>query len=152
MVEVTPFNVGLPIELGEFCPEQVKDLVQRHGLNWSDTEINKLMAMVDGHPYLLRAALYNIATNQLTLDQFLVIAPTEEGLYGDHLYRHLLILEENQNLKTAMSKVVQSQKPIKLKPIETFKLKSMGLVKLRGNEVIPLCDLYRLYFGDRLQD
>jgi len=26
----------------------------------------------------------------------------------------------------------------------------MGLVKLRGNDVIPLCNLYRLYFKDRL--
>jgi hypothetical protein len=33
-----------------------------------------------------------------------------------------------------------------------FKLDSMGLVQLQGNEAIPRCDLYRNYFRDRLGD
>jgi hypothetical protein len=33
---------------------------------------------------------------------------------------------------------------------EAFKLRSMGLVKFQGNEVVPLCKLYRQYFGHRL--
>jgi hypothetical protein len=41
--------------------------------------------VIDGHPYLLRTALYQIAKGHLTLEQFLKIAPTEEGLFGDYL-------------------------------------------------------------------
>ena len=151
-VNKSPFNVGLPIDLNKFSLAQVQDLVKRHGLQWSDTEINKLMGMIDGHPYLVRTALYHIATNDLTLKQFLAIAPTEEGLYEDHLYRHLLILEENKQLKSAMLKLVNSDDAVTLEPIYAFKLKSMGLAESKGNKVIPLCNLYRLYFGDRLQD
>jgi hypothetical protein len=33
---------------------------------------------------------------------------------------------------------------------EAFKLRSMGLVKFQGNQVVPLCGLYRQYFGHRL--
>lgn len=151
-VNKSPFNVGLPIDLNKFSLAQVQDLVKRHGLQWSDTEINQLMGMIDGHPYLVRTALYHIATNDLTLKQFLEIAPTEEGLYEDHLYRHLLILEENKQLKSAMLKLVNSDEAVTLEPIYAFKLKSMGLAESRGNKVIPLCNLYRIYFSDRLQD
>lgn len=151
-VNKSPFNVGLPIDLNKFSLAQVQDLVKRHGLQWSDTEINQLMGMIDGHPYLVRTALYHIATNDLTLKQFLEIAPTEEGLYEDHLYRHLLILEENKQLKSAMLKLVNSDDAVTLEPTYAFKLKSMGLAESKGNKVIPLCNLYRIYFSDRLQD
>jgi len=151
-VNKSPFNVGLPIDLNKFSLAQVQDLVKRHGLQWSDTEINQLMGMIDGHTYLVRTALYHIATNDLTLKQFLAIAPTEEGLYEDHLYRHLLILEENKQLKSAMLKLVNSDDAVTLEPIYAFKLKSMGLAESKGNKVIPLCNLYRIYFSDRLQD
>ncbi|MDJ0500720.1 MAG: AAA-like domain-containing protein [Nostocales cyanobacterium LE14-WE4] len=151
-VNKSPFNVGLPIDLNKFSLAQVQDLVKRHGLQWSDTEINQLMGMIDGHPYLVRTALYHIATNDLTLKKFLEIAPTEEGLYEDHLYRHLLILEENKQLKSAMLKLVNSDDAVTLEPTYAFKLKSMGLAESKGNKVIPLCNLYRIYFSDRLQD
>ena len=151
-VNKSPFNVGLPIDLNKFSLAQVQDLVKRHGLQWSDTEINQLMGMIDGHPYLVRTALYHIATSDLTLKQFLEIAPTEEGLYEDHLYRHLLILEENKQLKSAMLKLVNSDDAVTLEPTYAFKLKSMGLAESKGNKVIPLCNLYRIYFSDRLQD
>jgi hypothetical protein len=68
------------------------------------------------------------------------------------LYRHLLILEENKQLKSAMLKLVNSDEAVTLEPIYAFKLKSMGLAESRGNKVIPLCNLYRIYFSDRLQD
>lgn len=43
-----------------------------------------------------------------------------------------------------------SGNPIKIKPSDAFKLRSMGLVKFQGNAVMPLGDLYRIYFCDRL--
>ncbi|MEM1427175.1 MAG: AAA-like domain-containing protein, partial [Cyanobacteria bacterium P01_H01_bin.130] len=118
----------------------------------SDTDLTRLMKMVDGHPYLVRVALYHIATCSITLEELLQTAPTEAGLYGDHLYRHLLLLEENPRLKKAMLDLVGSDRPLRLEPVVSFKLKSMGLAKSVGNELMPLCDLYRLYFGDRLVD
>ncbi|NES70655.1 MAG: hypothetical protein F6K24_38315, partial [Okeania sp. SIO2D1] len=36
--------------------------------------------------------------------------------------------------------------PVEIGTIEGFKLRSMGLVKFRGNAVLPLCGLYREYF------
>src|SRR5919199_285901 len=149
-INQSPFNVGLPIELPELNEEQVQDLVRRHRLDFSQQQLDQLMAMVGGHPYLVRVALYQIARGRMTLEKLLQIAPTEEGPYYDHLRRHLLNLQENAELVAAIKEVVAADSPIEIKTAEAFKLRSMGLVKFQGNAVMPLCDLYRVYFRDRL--
>ena len=149
-INQSPFNVGLPIELPELNQAQVEDLVRRHGLSFSAHQFDRLMAMVGGHPYLVRVALYQIARGRMTLEQLLKVAPTEEGPYYDHLRRHLLNLDENTELVAAVKQVVAAESPIEIRTAEAFKLRSMGLVKFQGNTVRPLCDLYRLYFRDRL--
>ncbi len=149
-INQSPFNVGLPIELPELNEEQVQDLVRRHKLDFSQQQLDQLMAMVGGHPYLVRVALYQIARGRMTLEKLLQIAPTEEGPYYDHLRRHLLNLEENAELVAAAKQVVAADSPIEIKTAEAFKLRSMGLVKFQGNAVMPLCDLYRVYFRVRL--
>ena len=150
-INQSPFNVGLPIELPELNKSQVQDLVKRHGLKWTSKQVEKLMAMVGGHPYLVRMALYRIARREMTLEQLLQIAPTEEGLYSEHLRRHLLNLEEHPELLAAMKRVIAENTPVRIDTREAFKLRSMGLVKMKGNDVLPLCDLYRQYFCDRLR-
>jgi hypothetical protein len=149
-VNQSPFNVGLPVELPEFSLAQVQDLTRRHGLNWNESQVEQLMSIVGGHPYLVRVALYHLATGQLTLDDFLTIAPTEAGLYGDHLRRHLWHLQQHPELGAAFSKVVTASEPVELKSMLAFKLHSLGLVQLQGNEVTPRFDLYRQYFRERL--
>ncbi len=149
-INQSPFNVGLPIELVEFGAGQVQDLAQRHGLNWGEEETERLMAMVGGHPYLVRVALYAIARKETTLDKLLEIAPTEEGPYGDHLRRHLWNLQQRSEMVGAIRRVMTAREAVRLESVQAFQLHSMGVVHLRGNEVVPRCDLYRRYFGDRL--
>ncbi|WP_199331696.1 AAA-like domain-containing protein [Aulosira sp. FACHB-615] len=150
-INQSPFNVGLPIELLEFNAQQVLDLAQRHGLNWSFTQVEQLMAMIGGHPYLVRIALYHIARKDITLDLLLQTAPTEAGPYSDHLRRHLWNLEQRPELAAAIKEVVVSTSPVRLNSIECFKLLSIGLLQQQGNDVTPRCNLYRQYFRDRLR-
>ncbi|BAZ28379.1 hypothetical protein NIES4074_08110 [Cylindrospermum sp. NIES-4074] len=149
-INQSPFNVGLPIELPDLNQAQVKDLALRHKLNWSDSQIAELMTLVDGHPYLVRVALYQIARGRITLPKLQQIAPTEEGPYSDHLRRHLLNLQQDGELLPAFKRVVAANEPVDVRNTDAFKLHSMGLVKLQGNKVKPSCDLYRQYFSDRL--
>jgi hypothetical protein len=151
-INQSPFNVGLPIELSEFSREQVTDLAQRHGLNWQTHQVEQLMTMVGGHPYLVRVALYYIARGELTLEKLVEIAPTEAGIYGDHLRRHLWNLQQHPELATAFAQVLVAQEPVELESVLAFKLHSMGLVQLRGNVTVPRFELYRQYFRDRLQN
>ncbi len=149
-INQSPFNVGLPIELPEFTSEQVQDLSRRHGLNWNASQVEQLMAMVGGHPYLVRVALYNIARQDMTLEELLQEAPTEAGIYSDHLRRHLWNLQQRPELVEAVKQLVAASKPVRLESVQGFQLESMGIVHLQGNEIIPRCDLYRQYFSDRL--
>ncbi|MEG4110706.1 MULTISPECIES: AAA-like domain-containing protein [unclassified Microcoleus] len=149
-INQSPFNVGLPIELPELTQIQVTDLVNRHRLNWSNQEICELMEMVGGHPYLVRVALYQVARGRITLDSLLKVAPTEEGPYYDHLRRHLVNLEKDAELAATIREVINSEQPVEIHTGEAFKLRSMGLIKFKGNAVMPLCDLYRQYFSHRL--
>lgn len=150
-INQSPFNVGLPIELPELNSAQVQDLVKRHGLDWSDEQIEQVMAMFGGHPYLVRVALYEIARGRMTLEKLLQVAPTEEGPYYDHLRRHLLNLENDPDLVAAIKKVVAASQPVQIGAAEAFKLRSMGLVKFQANAVMPLCNLYCQYFRQRLE-
>jgi len=149
-INQSPFNVGVPIELPQLTPSQVTDLVKRHELNWSEATVSQLMEMVGGHPYLVRAALYAIARGEISLEHLLQMAPTEGGLYGEHLRRHLLNLESDETLLAAMKEIIAVDQPIAIKTSEAFKLTSMGLVLFQGSKVVPSCDLYRQYFRERL--
>lgn len=149
-INQSPFNVGLPIELPEFTPDQVMDLAQRHGLDWGEADVARLMAMLGGHPYLVRVALYQVARQETTLDALLAVAPTESGPYGDHLRRHWWNLEQRGEMAEVTKRVMASASPIRLKPVQAFQLHSLGIVHLQGNEVTPRCNLYQRYFSDRL--
>jgi len=150
-MDQSPFNVGTAIELPEFNQAQVQDLVQRHKLVWTVAQVEQLMAMVGGHPYLVRVALYKIARGRISLEQLLKLAPNEEGPYSTHLHRHLLNLQADAELATTIKKVVAANEPVPIQEIgDVFKLRSMGLVKIENDAVMPLCDLYRSYFNNRL--
>ncbi|MEM9275847.1 MAG: AAA-like domain-containing protein [Cyanobacteria bacterium P01_F01_bin.143] len=148
----SPFNVGLAVELPEFTPEQVQELVEKHGLNWNEKNVTALMTIVGGHPYLVRLALYHIAQQDLSLTELLADAPTDGGIYGEHLRRHLWNLQQNPDLAIAFKQVISSDSPIILKPMLAFKLNGMGLVNLKGNDVVLRHEsMYRPYFRSRLQ-
>jgi hypothetical protein len=149
-INQSPFNVGLPIELGEFTPRQVQELVTRHGLAWSDADLERFLGLIGGHPYMVRSALYYLAAGDFSFDEFLNAAPTEAGVYSDLLCGHLKVLEDFPKLGAAMKKVVDADIPVNLRTEEAFKLDSMGLIVRVKNDVKPRCNLYRQYFRERL--
>lgn len=149
-INQSPFNVGLPVELSEFRLTQVQDLARRYELDLTDCQIEQLIAMLGGHPYLVRVALYHIRHQTVAFEQLLRDVPTEAGIFGAHLRGHLSNLQENSALSEAFKKVVTTDHPVQLEPMRVPQLQRMGLVQVRGNDVTPRCNLYRQYFRDRL--
>lgn len=151
----SPFNVGLPLKLSPFTKEQVQDLAVRHDLNWMDERnIDRLMEMVGGHPYLVRLALYHLALDgeAQSLELLLQQAPTEAGIYNSHLRQYVSILQEDLQLKSVFCELIGAESPMKFDPLVTYKLQSMGLIKLDGDYASVACELYRLYFRRQLCD
>ncbi|WRH66082.1 MAG: AAA-like domain-containing protein [Planktothrix sp. GU0601_MAG3] len=149
-INQSPFNVGLPLKLPAFDPEQVLSLALRHGLDWTPAQTKQLMAMVGGHPFLVRLGLYHLSRGELTLKQLLQEAVTETGIYSSILRRILAVLQADPQLEKAFKQVIYADQPIKLASVVTYKLDSMGIVTLKGDYVVYSCELYRLYFKNQL--
>lgn len=143
----SPFNAGVPIELLELNTQQVQNLATLHQLDLSEKAITKLIDILGGHPYLIRLALYHISCNLLDLETLLANAAKESGIYSHHLRRYLETLQQKPSLAASFKQVVNANEPVNLNPMQIYQLYSMGLIKLKDNQVIPRCNLYREYFS-----
>lgn len=149
----SPFNVGLPVQLGYFSWQEVVELAKCYGFNWRDgEEANLLMAMVGGHPALAHLAIYHLSQGNTTLSELLKTAPTSTGIYANHLNRHQEKLYEDSELAIAFSKVLNATGPVAMEPGQAYKLKSMGLIKLCENQAVVSCKLYGDYFWQTLKE
>jgi len=147
-INQSPFNVGLPIELPELTREEVQILANKYGFPEDLALVAPLMDLVGGHPYLLQQAFSHLKSYpNTTLNQLLVEAPTDAGIYSHHLREHWLNLQQEPKLIDALQIVINDTKPVRLESILAYQLQSLGLVKLVGNEVEPRCQLYQNYFG-----
>ena len=146
----SPFNVGQVIELTDFTLAQVLDLNQRHGNPLTASDLQSLMNLVNGHPYLVRKALYLVASGRLSADELFDQAYNERGPFGDHLRYHLFRIYDKRELKDCFLRVVQSQSCPDEKVF--FRLRGAGLVRRRNNgAVVPRCELYARYFEQHLK-
>lgn len=141
------YNVGVTVTLDEFTPQQVEYLVRQYNFDWNSAQINQLMALVGGNPYLINHALRMINDHSMSLETVLKKAATEEGIYSDRLRQLWRIISPQPLLREALKKVVTSSNPVRIDPAQIYKLDSLGLVKIEGNNVMPRCNLYRQYFS-----
>lgn len=147
----SPLNVGLPLKLPSFNPEQVQALANCYAIHFLDSsKIKRLTSLVGGHPYLIRLALYHLSRQEITIEQMFEQVTTELGIYSEHLRQYLAILQEQPQLSAAFKQVVQSREGVKIDPLLAYRLESMGLVRLDQDLAFPSCILYRLYFQNRL--
>lgn len=153
-LSISAFNIGVPLSLNELTVEEVEELADRYHLNWHRWESEKLMAMVGGHPALVRLAFYHLVdqdygrSDPITLDELLEFAPSEFGIYRDHLHELMLILEKNQSLYAAFQKVLTYHTGIYLIPSLAYQLHSLGLVNINNQFQVKIrYKLYGLYFS-----
>ena len=148
----SPFNIGLLIDLPELEREEIRNLAQQYGLTWDNDEVEQLMKMVGGHPYLVQEALKNISGQYITLEKLLETASRGTVIYHGHLQNLSSCLYENKSLRVAMKNVVDADETdsVRLTWEERQGLYRMGLVKLEGDCALPRCQLYRQYFQERL--
>jgi transcriptional regulator with XRE-family HTH domain len=146
----SPFNAGLAIEVPSFTHEQVCDLAQRYGVEQAEDCANQVMELTGGSPYLVQVALHHLSLQTVTLEDLMHTATATDGIYGGHLRNLLWTLQEYPELLTAMKRVVLATTPVELETIQAFKLQSKGLVRIKDQQVVPSCQLYRKYFQQAL--
>jgi serine/threonine-protein kinase len=144
-------GVGLTVPLPDFTLEKVQQLARQYRPNGLSTEeIQQLMKMFGGYPYLVQTAFAYLQTPQSSLTKLLEISPTEESPFINHLRELLGKLKRCPELAEVYREVVTKTQPAMLETHQIFKLESMGLVRVEHNDCWPRCDLYRQYFSVRL--
>jgi class 3 adenylate cyclase len=146
----SPFNVGTKLELRDFTTEQVADLNRRMGVPLADgAEIGRFQRMLGGHPYLVHRGLYEMKLRGLPFSEFAAAAARDEGPYGDHLRRILVLLARDEGLTEEVRRILRGQ------PCESmdnfYRLRSAGLVTGDSSrEAAMRCTLYSDYLGYHL--
>jgi hypothetical protein len=146
----SPFNVGTRLALQDFMPEHVADLNERYGSPLrSDAERAAYMGLLGGQPYLVRLGFYHMATREIDFAAFEREADREEGIYGDHLRRMLVLLARAPELCEAVRGVLQGRA---CPPGESFyRLRSAGvLAGETAADARPRCHLYAAYLSRHL--
>lgn len=146
----SPFNVGTRLTLDDFTFEQVAELNRRYDLQLKDqTEIKSFYDLLSGHPYLVRKGLHEMASHGTGLASFSKQAARDEGPYGDHLRRFLVLLAQDATLCDIMREILRGRP---CPSTESFyRLRSAGL--LAGDsveEARPRCQLYADYLTHHL--
>jgi hypothetical protein len=141
----SPFNVATAIEPQAFDRTSLDDLNSRYGAPLAVAELDDLIELVGGHPYLARLAFYRIATGQsASFDELYDKAPTHEGPFGDHLRSMLMLLGEQNGLLAAMKQAIANGS---VRDEETYyELHGAGLAKRDGRRVVPANTLYARFF------
>ncbi len=115
-----------------------------------DAEIEGLMQLVGGQPYLIRQSLYALATDaDLSLAKLIEIAPSESGLFGDHLRRYNWLLQESKELKNALRQILRDNRCDDEKLFQ--RLRAAGLIRGETRQDVKIrCGLYAEYFKHHL--
>jgi hypothetical protein len=144
-VNLSPFNVGLNIQLKDFTAEQVADLNQRHGNPLDPQEVPALIELVGGHPYLVRQAFYTLVSEGLSLADLSAVAGSPEGPFGKHLLFYQHSLKRSPALMEAFKQVLREGKL----PDESLleRLSAVGLIQRDKGRWKPRCGLYAEFFS-----
>jgi hypothetical protein len=144
----SPFNVGEVIELGDFSASQVSELNRRHGAPLTAKQLDDLVRLLGGHPYLIRKALYQVGSGRMTAGDLLGSAADSTGVFGDHLRHHLFRLTNQPDLIVGLRTIIANHKCGDERVF--FRLRGAGLVKRVGDQVLPRCELYKQFFARHL--
>ncbi|MEE9338503.1 MAG: AAA-like domain-containing protein [Methylococcaceae bacterium] len=140
------FNVGLVIELKPFTQDEIIDLANRCGLKLLASELEGLMELTGGFPYLLRLLFDHCVSHNIAVKKILENTICETHFYHQHMHEQFWLLREHANLADAFKRVLTADSPIELEIESALKLKSLGLVHMQGIHATVSCGLYRDYF------
>lgn len=145
-INQSPFNVGLSLTLQDFDLDQIAELNRRHGGPLGDAEsIRELHELVDGHPFLVRLALYWLVVHRSTIGDLCRTATNaSEGPFGAHLRYYENIFRENPELSKTVREIAKKRTCRDARLFQ--RLWAVGLVTGTAAQAAFRCRLYRDYF------
>ena len=135
------------------CRSRSRRLNALHPRPLGDADVQRLYALVGGHPYLTRKALYMVASSAPTLHRRRALRAGHRG--------HRAVRRSPALLPAAAAG--EARADLGAAPDDRaahgggdelliHRLQAAGLVRREGNKVVPRCDLYARYFSERLHE
>ncbi|MBE8987265.1 AAA-like domain-containing protein [Nostoc sp. LEGE 12450] len=149
-IDPSLLNTGLVIELPEFTPAQVQDLVYRCEQDITSSQTQRLIALLGGHPYRLQLAFYYLQQQTITLEELLENSVIATAIYADHLEQQWWNLQRYPDLLPSFTEIVRQSSPVDCEAVQGSQLHKMGLVHLYDLKASLACELFRPFFCDRL--
>jgi hypothetical protein len=146
----SPFNVGTRLQLEDLSPDQVSELNRRYGSPLrGQEELDAFYRLLSGQPYLTQRALSEMAARQMRFAAFEAVAGQEEGIFGDHLRRFLVLLVRDAELCDAMRAILRGEPCASAEYF--YRLRSAGILSGESiTNVRPRCRLYADYLKRHL--
>ena len=138
-INLSPFNVGLPIELSPFSQEQIAQLAQVYGFQWQNdggmnSPVTLLHRKLGGHPYLIQLTLFELASSTSALEspsaalqELLNQGHLSTGIYGDFLKQLQHLITHSPSCLSAFNRLVKGDE---LARQEINLLEYIGLVRV----------------------
>ena len=144
----SPFNVARTFTVPEFDSRQLDHLHSKHSYCVPAADFASLTALLGGHPYLTRLALYCLASGEKTYAQLAQEAVTDQGVFGDHLRSRLLSLAQS-GLAKPLKQILDTGRCGDIMQFQA--LLAMGLVRGTSHtQAQARFGLYHDYFQPRL--
>ena len=146
----SPFNIGTRLVLEDFSRTHVSELNRRYSSPLNDeNELDRLIQLVGGHPFLVRRGLHEMKTLKTDISTLESEADSDEGMFGDHLRRILVLLAKDTALTDVVRGLLRGENcPT---PESFYRLRSAGVIV--GNsqtEVQIRCKVYAAYLKRHL--
>jgi DNA-binding SARP family transcriptional activator len=147
----SPFNVGTRLFLEDFTREQVAELNMRYGaLLRDDSDLDRLLGLVGGQPYLVRRALHEMAGHGVDLKTLEARARHHDWIFGEHLRRLSTLVVRDSELVRAVREVLDGRSCTDR--AIAYRLESAGVLRGGGGQESEFrCPLYADYFRNALQ-
>lgn len=141
-INKSPFNVGLPIELGPFRAEQITPALEQWQLSLSEPDVSALAQFVGGRPNLLSLACQALSQQNGDLAAVLQRALAADSPFAPHL-RHLqATLDKRPQLAKTLTAILVGQSFDSFKAEDLYSLDSLGVLVVTGKSAQFSCDLY----------
>ncbi|WP_440875913.1 AAA-like domain-containing protein [Thalassotalea sp. PLHSN55] len=156
-INLSPFNVGLPIELAPFTVEQITQLCHVYGFSWTNdggmnSPITLILKKLGGHPYLTQLTLYHLSTSEGALESpsaeltnILNNAHRSSGIFGDFLKQLLHLFIGNQHCQQALLRLLNNDT---LTRQEISLLENTGIIRMSNDSPVVISPVLIKYLKE----
>lgn len=158
-IDSSPFkNIGHEVNLLDWTINQIRVVIQRYNIALDTQQINDLIFLIGGHPYLITKAIEYFHESQKNVSDLVKIQDNillyiyDYRPFEKYLEQVIEHLENIPELSDIYYGILQQDLKKNIDRTNKFHLNAMGLIKIEKGQILPKYPLYQKYFSDYLNN